>query len=205
MPQRRALDHFAALLRDFNRRINLISREDEAAVFEHHILHSLCLTYRAFPAGAVVADWGTGGGLPAVPLAVAMPHAQFVAVDAVEKKVLAVQSMARRLGLGNLEAWHGRAEEFDGVLDYSVSRATAPLSDLWLWHSRAARPTALAEEAGLWKPGLVCLKGGDLTQEKAALPDAVRLEEMPLFPLLGEEYFTEKVIVACSSTAEVDG
>lgn len=200
--QRQTLDQFALLLRDFNRRINLISREDEAFVFEHHILHSLCLSYRSFPPGCVVVDWGTGGGLPAIPLAVAMPEVRFVAVDAVGKKVHAVQAMVRRLDLVNLKPWHGRADEYDGMLDYSVARATAPLADLWFWHARAARPASRSAsrsgDAELWQPGLVCLKGGDLTEEKNAVLDSVRVEEVPLSSLVGGAYFTDKVILACT-------
>ncbi len=201
--QRQRLDQFAELLRAFNRRINLISREDEAAVFEHHVLHCLSLTYRAFPDGAVVADWGTGGGLPAIPLAIAMPDVRFIAVDAVGRKVQAVLAMTRRLELSNVEAWHGRAEAFDGSVDYSVSRATAPLVDLWSWHVRAARKTPQSVGGGLWQPGLVCLKGGDLKNEKRALPARVRIEDVPLAAFLQGTYFKEKVILAISSSADL--
>lgn len=196
--QQRLLRDFAELLLSFNRRINLVSREDEAALFDRHILHSLCLTYRSFPADAVVVDWGTGGGLPAIPLAIALPEVHVVAVDAVGKKVQAVQAIARRLGLRNLGVRQGRAEAFEGTFDYSVSRATAPLTDLWQWHERAARQVVVVSDDRLWRPGLVCLKGGELAVEKAEMPQSVRMEEVEIPSLLTDPYFTEKVILSCS-------
>lgn len=195
--QEARLRHYEALLLEFNRPINLISREDEGAVFEHHILHCLSLTRKAFPAGSVVVDWGTGGGLPAIPLAIAFPEVLFVGVDAVGKKMKAVSAIARRLGLDNVVAWHGRAEAFDGRADYSVSRAAAPLSDLWSWHARIAVPSAESSDAGLWRRGLVCLKGGDLTDERRALPDHVAVEEIRLDELFDDPYYSEKVILEC--------
>ncbi len=199
--QRDRLRAFETLLRQFNRGINLISREDEPFVEEHHVLHCLALTHRAFPAGATVVDWGTGGGLPSIPLAVAFPQATFHAVDAVGKKVQAVRAMARRLELANLQAWHGRAEAWPGVLHYSVSRATAPLLDLWGWHVRARRPGAPPAGVDCWRPGLICLKGGDLREEIASLQHAypaVEVETIPLSPLLARPYFADKYVLAVS-------
>ena len=197
--QEATLRQYGDLLLEINRHINLISREDEDAVFEHHILHCLSLSAKAFPAGSVVVDWGSGGGLPAIPLAVMFPEALFIAVDAVAKKMQAVRAMARRLGLANVVAWHGRAEEFDGRADYSVSRATAPLADLWGWHRRVALArSAESNDAGLWRRGLLCLKGGDLGAEKAEMPPGVCIEEIRLDGLYEEAYFAEKVILACT-------
>src|SRR5690606_41790758 len=119
----------------------------EERLFERHILHSLSLTFRKFPAGSTVVDWGTGGGLPAVPLAIVFSDVRIHAVDSVRKKVQAVRTMARRLGLENLDTWHGRAEAYPGDADFSVSRATASLSVLWSWHARVAVGRAGTEEA----------------------------------------------------------
>lgn len=199
--QEATLRRYEELLLEFNRRINLISREDEDAVFEHHILHCLSITSKAFPAGSVVVDWGTGGGLPAIPLAIAFPDVLFIGVDAVGKKVQAVQMMARRLGLGNVVAWQGRAESFDGRLDYSVSRATAPLADLWAWHARAAVSSIEDSSPGFWRRGLVCLKGGDLTGEKDALSDRLTIREIRLESIFDDAYFAEKVILECCTAS----
>ena len=197
------LQEFARLLRELNRRINLISREDEANVYEHHVRHCLTLASRRFPAGCTIIDWGTGGGLPAVPLAIAFPEIRVIGLDAIEKKVQAVRTIARRLQLKNLEAWHGRAEAYPGNVDFSVSRATAPLADLWSWHRRVAR--AGGNEAGCWRRGLVCLKGGDLVNEIAAaraLYPGLRIMEHPIQSLPPTPYFEEKVILECWSADE---
>lgn len=198
-PSRQAqLRRYADLLRQFNRGVNLISREDEDAIEEHHLLHCLALTHKPFPAGSVLVDWGTGGGLPAVPLAIAFPDVTVHAVDAVGKKILAVQTMGRRLGLDNLSPWSGRAEVWPGAAHYSVSRATAPLLDLWGWHLHGRAPEAPPAAEGAWRPGLVCLKGGDLREEAAALLAAhpsLRIVTYDLSSLLGRPYFDDKYIL----------
>jgi 16S rRNA (guanine527-N7)-methyltransferase len=120
-----------------------------------------------------------------------------VAVDAVRKKTEAVRLVARRLGLDNLEVWNGRAQMWEGSAHYAVSRATAPLADLWGWFTRVRQPLEKAPE-GCWAPGLVCLKGGDLTEEIATLHDAspgLVVVQTPLVRLLGRPYFADKVIV----------
>lgn len=204
--QRRQLQAYRDLLLQFNRSINLISREDEGAVEEHHLLHCLTLRYKAFPPGTSVVDWGTGGGLPAIPLAIAFPDVTFHAVDAVEKKVQAVRTMARRLGLANLQPWHGRAEAWPGRTAYSVSRATAPLVDLWTWHRAVYEAPAVAPASGQWRPGLVCLKGGDLAQEIGALQrtyPSVVVESYPLSSWLGRPYFAEKCLLEVYDVEQV--
>ena len=206
--QREKLADYERLLVEFNDKINLISRPSEARVREEHTLHSLALAWRAFPEGAQAIDWGTGGGLPAIPLAIRFPQAQFTAVDANGKKVRAVRAMARRLGLGNLAAWKGRAETWlgpargDGI-GWSVTRATAPLETLWHWHRRAFEQPNAHAGAEDWPPGLLALKGGNLSGEVAALKEAVpgvRVEEHPLRPLLERDFFADKCIVAVYGT-----
>ena len=169
--QRATLDIYVAEVERLNLRVNLVARPASRADIERHVRHCLALATQPFPDGAVVVDWGTGGGLPALPLAVAFPSVQVVAVDAVGKKTEAVKLFARRLGLENLTVWNGRAEAYDGPAPhYSVSRATAPLATLWGWHARVAEPAGAPD--GAWTPGLVCLKGGDLAAEAAALAEA---------------------------------
>lgn len=199
-PQQESLDCYEEQLLRFNQRLNLISPETEGDFRTRHLLHSLTLTARDFPAGSTIVDWGTGGGLPAIPLAICFPEVTVVGVDSVGKKVRAVRTMVRRLGLGNCYVWNGRAEEWEGEAHYSVSRATAPLVDLWRWHRRVAigldRPTGREE----WGPGLLALKGGDLRDEIADLRSAdpdVEIERHPLQSLLGRNgFFEEKEIVA---------
>jgi len=198
--QREQLDAFEEHLLRFNKRVNLISSKSERHFRTQHLLHCLTLTVRDVPAGCTIVDWGTGGGLPAIPLAICYPDVTVVGVDSVGKKGRAVRTMARRLGLDNCYSWTGRAEEWGGEAHYSVSRATAPLAELWQWHRRVAveLPEPPGEEE--WPPGLLALKGGHLTDEVAALRDAapgVEVERRPLESLLGRNgFFGEKEIVA---------
>ena len=161
--QKVLLDGYVDLLMDYNQRVNLISRKSVRADFERHVCHCLCIGRNRFEDGSVVVDWGSGGGLPAIPLAVLFPKSRFVAVDKVRKKVTAVEYFAAELGLTNVDMWWGRAEEYPGKADYSVSRATAPLTRLWEWHSRIRKKPLVSEHS--WLPGLIALKGGDLSSE----------------------------------------
>lgn len=201
--QRDTLDAYVGQLERVNARVNLVARPASRVDLERHVRHCLALATRPFPEGAVVVDWGTGGGLPAVPLAVAFPDVQVVAVDAVGKKTEAVKLFARRLGIDNLETWNGRAEAYDGPAPHvSVSRATAPLATLWGWHVRA-RQARDAVADGAWPPGLVCLKGGDLADEIADLSGAVPEAEVatqPLAEILGPEW-SDKAIVTVADGA----
>ncbi len=188
------------LLWGFNQKINMISRDvTRDQLWERHVLHSLALTARTFPHGTVMADWGTGGGLPAIPVAIVLPNITVFGVDAVGKKIQTVRAMARRLGLGNLRAVHTRAEQFTTPIHYSISRATAPLAMLWQWHARVAIPFEGQLTEDHWRPGLICLKGGDLTAEIEDLHRAFAglVVEQHLLPdFLNAPYFDEKGIIA---------
>lgn len=197
--QQRQLEGYETLLLRFNQKINLISRASEEQVWQEHICHALVLSWRSFPAGSTVVDWGTGGGLPAIPLAIAFPEVRFFAVDTSGKKVQAVRAMTRRLELENLFAWEGQAETWPGEAQYSVSRATAPLAELWRWHERVYAPSEAAPGKDDWLPGLLSLKGGDLREEIAELKSLyppAHIEKYALEPIFQEASFTEKYIVA---------
>ncbi|HEX9953431.1 MAG TPA: 16S rRNA (guanine(527)-N(7))-methyltransferase RsmG [Rubricoccaceae bacterium] len=198
--QRVTLSAYGAELARVNRAVNLVAPSTVRDIPERHIRHSLALAVRDFPAGATVVDWGSGGGLPAVPLAIRFPDVQFVAVDSVGKKTEAVRLFARRLGLANLSVWNGRAEAYAGPPPtHAVSRATAPLADLWQWFDAARVPFEAPLPAGAWLPGLTCLKGGDLTDETAALlaafPD-VRVETTGLGEILGTRWADKALVSA---------
>ncbi len=202
--QQEQLACYARLLEALNRQHNLVSRETLAELHRRHLLHCLALTWRPFPPGSVVVDWGTGGGLPAIPLAIAFPEITVHAVDAVQKKVLAVRTMARRLGLTNLQAHHARAERWERDAHYSVSRATAPLATLWTWHHRVAQPLATPPDA--WPPGLLTLKGGDLSDELAALEQldpCLHVTLWPLNQLLDDPFFAEKYLIHVASEPDL--
>lgn len=164
------LDQFDELERlalGFNDKLNLYSQASAEEFRERHLGHSLALAARPFPSGSLVADWGTGGGMPGLVLAIVFPDVSFHLIDSVGKKIRAVQTMARRLELANVEAHHVRAEKWRGRITHSVSRATAPLETLWAWHERVSGAASTYAEG--WRPGLICLKGGSLTEEVSAL------------------------------------
>jgi len=205
--QREKLDSYALLLRRYNRNVNLISPDTTDSFQTTHAAHCLSIAFRCFPEGSQVVDWGTGGGLPAIPLAIRFPESTFYAVDSVGKKVRAVRSITRRLELDNCFAWHGRAEDWDGTTDYSVSRATAPLSSLWSWHTRVSDTSsddAFSRADNTWTPGLICLKGGDLSDEVDALrrvDGSLCVEQRRLAPLLDAHGFDDKVLVSVFSSS----
>ena len=196
--QRTRLKELERLFLDLNQGLNLVSRQTAEDFERRHLLHSLCLAERSFPAGATVVDWGTGGGLPGLPLAIVFPETRFVLVDSTRKKIEAVATLARRLGLGNVEGWWGRAERWDGSAHYAVSRATAPLRDLWAWTQRVLTRTPEPPAPGAWRPGLLTLKGGDLREEirqqQRRFPET-SIEVEPLRALAADAYFDGKVLV----------
>lgn len=152
------------LYKEWNEKINVISRKDIDALYEKHVLHSLAIAVLCtFDKGAQVVDIGTGGGFPGIPLAIFFPEVQFTLVDSIGKKIKVVQEVAAAIGLKNVTAIHGRVEEIKGkTFDYAVSRAVAPLGDLWKWISPLIR---LGQRSDEFPNGLLCLKGGDLTKE----------------------------------------
>jgi 16S rRNA (guanine527-N7)-methyltransferase len=152
------------LYREWNEKINVISRKDIDALYEKHVLHSLAIAALcSFDKGTEVIDIGTGGGFPGIPLAIFFPEVKFLLVDSIGKKIKVVQEVAAAIGLKNVTAVHGRAEEIKGrTFDYAVSRAVAPLGDLWRWISPLIR---IGQKSDEYPNGLICLKGGDLTQE----------------------------------------
>lgn len=192
------LQEYAVALRFYNRRLNLVARTDEENILERHVAHCLVLAECCFPAAATVVDWGTGGGLPLIPLAIVFPQIRFIGVDAVEKKAMAVRHMARALGLDNVEGLASRAEETRLVHSHSVSRATAPLALLWGWHLQAFRP---CETGGNdWPAGLVCLKGGELRAEIEAVAQAEEVEvEQKSIALPGRYYEDKKIVTVVAA------
>jgi 16S rRNA (guanine527-N7)-methyltransferase len=161
-------EQFAALkglYAEWNEKINVISRKDMDNFYEHHVLHSLAIaTQFEFSKGMQVMDLGCGGGFPGVPLAILFPETNFHLVDSINKKLKVVEEVASAIGLQNLTTQHSRAEEISNrKFDVVVSRAVAPLKDLWHW----SRPLIQKNKStNKEQPnGLICLKGGDLAKE----------------------------------------
>lgn len=154
------------LYKEWNEKINVISRKDIDALYEKHVLHSLAIAVLcSFDKGAQVIDIGTGGGFPGIPLAIFFPEVEFMLVDSIGKKIKVVQEVADGVGLKNVTAVHGRVEEIKNrKFDYAVSRAVAPLGDLWKWINPVLKVGQKSDEL---PNGLICLKGGDLKKEIA--------------------------------------
>ena len=194
--QQARLTELEGLALHFNGKLNLYSKDSVAQFNQRHILHSLVLASHPFPEGAHIVDWGTGGGMPGLPLAIAFPESTFHLIDAVGKKIDTVSAMARRLGLQNVRTYHCRAEQWEGETHYSVSRATSSLATLWEWHNRVSVP--LDTPPTYWQPGLLCLKGGSLGQEEEDLHLAypnVNVNYRSLLSLLDDSYFASKKLV----------
>ncbi|MEI7733927.1 MAG: 16S rRNA (guanine(527)-N(7))-methyltransferase RsmG [Ferruginibacter sp.] len=192
---------FAALKElytDWNEKINVISRKDMDNFYEHHVLHSLTIaTQFEFTKGMQVMDLGCGGGFPGIPLAIFFPETQFHMVDSINKKLKVVAEIANAIGLPNVTTQHTRAEDIKNrKFDTVISRAVAPLKDLWYW-SRPLLQKNKNTEYGVNAPnGLICLKGGDLANEISESGCKPRVWEIEkIFP---QDFFKEKFMLYIS-------
>lgn len=182
---------------DWNTRINVISRKDTGGLYEKHVLHSLSIAAVCeFGPGQHILDLGTGGGFPGIPLAIFFPEVNFLLVDSIGKKLKVVDAVVEGLGLQNVTTKHSRVEDIRGQkFDTVVSRAVAPLKDLWQWSKpllKKNQPTEIQHSCN----GLVCLKGGDLAQEIAE--SACRPKMIGIHEIFQEEYFTDKFLLYVS-------
>ncbi len=182
------------LYREWNEKINVISRKDIDALYEKHVLHSLAIAALCpFDNGAQVVDIGTGGGFPGIPLAIFFPEVEFVLSDSIGKKIKVVQEVADAIGLKNVTAIHTRVEEIKGrTFDYAVSRAVAPLNDLWRWVNPIIRRGQKSDEL---PNGLICLKGGDLTNEIKDTGLKRIIQAWKVHDIFAEPSFEEKYVV----------
>ena len=129
--QQRQLDALGDLYRDWNAKINVISRKDIDNLYEHHVLHSLAIAKVVnFRPDTAILDFGTGGGFPGIPLAILFPECHFKLIDGTGKKIRVAQEVANAIGLKNCQPEHLRGEEEKGKYDFVVSRAVMPLPDL---------------------------------------------------------------------------
>jgi 16S rRNA (guanine527-N7)-methyltransferase len=179
------------LYKEWNEKINVISRKDIDSIYLHHVLHSLSIAAVAnFEPGMEVIDIGCGGGFPGVPLAIFFPDVKFHLVDSIGKKLKVVQAVCEGANIKNITTQHSRAEEVKNrKFHFAVSRAVAPLKEVWQW----ANPLLRKGNSANIPNGLVCLKGGDLHQEISE--SLVRPKLIPVYDIFAEEYFKEKFVV----------
>lgn len=159
------MDQFAQLAplyKEWNQKINLISRKDIDALEERHVLHSLAIArFIHFAPHSKIMDIGTGGGFPGIPLAIFFPEVSFTLVDSIGKKTKVVQEVASQLGLKNVRVYQERAENVPGKFDFVVCRAVARFEKLMLWTKQKFRK----KHINTMPNGLIALKGGDLREE----------------------------------------
>ena len=180
-----------ALYRDWNAKINVISRKDIDNLYEHHVLHSLAIAkFIRFSAGTTVMDIGTGGGFPGIPLAILYPDCRFVLVDSIGKKIKVASAVAEALGLKNVECIQERAEDEKRQFDFVVSRAVMPLPDLVKLVKKNIRHDG---QHNALPNGLIALKGGGLDAETAPYKRIV--EATPVSNWFEQEWFKGKHVV----------
>lgn len=181
-----------ALYTEWNAQINVISRKDIDSLYGKHVLHSLAIaTTFEFTDGQRILDIGTGGGFPGIPLAIYFPEVEFVLADSIRKKLTVVEEVVKALQLTNVKTHWGRVEDIGAKnsFDFAVSRAVAPLGDLWRW----AKPLLRKGQNGEFENGLVCLKGGDLHEEISA--SGCRPMMWNIHDFFPEEMFLEKYMI----------
>ena len=179
-----------ALYRDWNSKINVISRKDIDNLYEHHVLHSLAIAkLLPFQPNSSILDVGTGGGFPGIPLAILFPECQFMLIDSIGKKIKVASEVAQALGLTNVVCKQERAEEEKQKFDFVVSRAVMPLPDL----VKLVRKNISSKQHNAVPNGLVVLKGGDLKDELA--PFIKTAEVTPCSQWFKGEWFETKQVI----------
>ncbi len=183
------------LYREWNAKINVISRKDIDNLYEHHILHSLAIAHVInFRPGTKVMDLGTGGGFPGIPLAILFPLCHFHLVDSTKKKLLVCAEVAQAVALDNVSTQWARAEDVKGEFDFVVARAVMPLCDI----VRTVRKNISRRQQNALPNGVLCLKGGDVGHEVMPLRHCTEVTDIADY--FGEEYFKTKRIIYTSMT-----
>ena len=188
--QQQQLAALDALYRDWNAKINVISRKDIDNLYEHHVLHSMAIAKMVnFRPGTRILDFGTGGGFPGIPLAIFFPECQFKLIDGTGKKIRVAQEVCNAIGLKNCHPEHLRGEDEKGRYDFVVSRAVMPLPDL----VKIVRKNIAKESRNALPNGILCLKGGNLEAELQPFRKIVESAELSTW--FSEEWFQEKHVI----------
>ena len=189
--QKSHFQQLETLYKDWNEKINVISRKDIDEFYERHVLHSLGIAkIMEFADGTKVLDIGTGGGFPGIPLAILFPNVEFTLVDSIGKKITVVNAVAESLGLKNVKAYHERAEKIKDKFHFIVSRAVTQMPVFLRW----LKGKFEKEQFNPKHNGVLYLKGGDLGEELAG----IKCEIYHLKDKFGEEFFDTKKVVYLS-------
>ena len=189
--QKSQFQQLETLYKDWNEKINVISRKDIDEFYERHVLHSLGIAkIMEFADGTKVLDIGTGGGFPGIPLAILFPNVEFTLVDSIGKKITVVNAVAESLGLKNVKAYHERAEKIKDKFHFVVSRAVTQMPVFLRW----LKGKFEKEQFNPKHNGVLYLKGGDLGEELAG----IKCEIYHLTDHFEEEFFDTKKVVYLS-------
>ena len=188
--QKQQIAMLDSLYRDWNAKINVISRKDIDNLYVHHVLHSMAIAKAlSFKPGTKILDFGTGGGFPGIPLAILFPEVEFKLIDGTGKKIKVATEVANAIGLKNIVAQHQRGEEEKDKYDFIVSRAVMPLPDL----VKIVRKNISKTQRNAMLNGIFVLKGGDLDAEIHNYRKNV--EVLPISNWFEDQWFKEKNVI----------
>jgi 16S rRNA (guanine527-N7)-methyltransferase len=194
--QTHQLEMLYDLYTDWNSKINVISRKDIDALYEKHVLHSLSIAkFTLFRDGTRILDIGTGGGFPGIPLAIFFPNCEFVLCDSIAKKIHVAEHISETIGLRNTDFVVGRVEQLKERFHFIVSRAVAPMEQLYKWTQHYVNTDDQFNEK---TNGYLLLKGGDLKEEIKAINKINRkliIQEIDLPSYFTEPFFETKKLV----------
>lgn len=187
--QKSQFQKLESLYRDWNLKINVVSRKDIDELYLRHVLHSLGIAKLImFSDGSKILDVGTGGGFPGIPLAILFPNCKFHLVDSIAKKLKVVNEVVEGLGLTNVKTTHDRVENINDNYDFIVSRAVAAMPTFVHW----TKGKILKKNNNSLKNGIIYLKGGDLNEE---LQDYKSATIYNLNDYFDEDFFETKKVV----------
>ena len=188
--QRAQFRALGPLYQEWNAKINVISRKDIDNLYMHHVLHSLGIAKVVnFKPGSNILDIGTGGGFPGIPLAILFPNCKFKLIDSIGKKTKVAAAVANAIGLKNVIVEHRNVIEEKNKYDFVVSRAVMNASDL----VKLIRKNVSKEQRNALPNGLICLKGGDMTEEVAPFKNHSEIWDLKSY--FDDEFFDTKKVM----------